>query len=271
MADKISVELGDVQKTLFLPLWGRAFESKKEKPLLRDQTALEIIEKVDYDFASITKNITELSQVAWIMRSIYIDEVIKNFLDQHPNATILNIGCGMDTTFDRIDNGSLLWYDLDLPDVIELRRKFIKEGERRKFISASFLEEDWLKEIKVPDGVLFIAAGVFYYCEEDEVKTFLKRIADIFPGCEVFFDACSPRGLRIANRMVIRNAGLDEKSFLKWGLKNTGDIVSWDNRFEILKSYYYFKHKDINLKTRMIGFISDWMKIQYMIHLKIEK
>ena len=99
--DKISVELGDVQKTLFLPLWGRAFESKKEKPLLRDRTALEIIEKVNYDFAGIAKNISELSQVAWIMRSIYIDEVIKNFLDQHPKATIVNIGCGMDTTFDK--------------------------------------------------------------------------------------------------------------------------------------------------------------------------
>ena len=116
--------------------------------MLRDQTALEIIEKVDYDFASIAENISELSQVAWIMRSIYIDEVIKNFLVQHPKATIVNIGCGMDTTFDRIDNGSLHWYDLDLPDVIELRRKFIKEGERRKFISASFLDKDWLEEIK---------------------------------------------------------------------------------------------------------------------------
>jgi len=78
-------------------LWGRAFESKKEKPFLRDQSALEIIEKVDYDFASITKNISELSQVAWIMRRIYIDEVIKEFLDQHPKGTIVNIGCGMDT------------------------------------------------------------------------------------------------------------------------------------------------------------------------------
>jgi O-methyltransferase involved in polyketide biosynthesis len=267
--DKISVELGDVQKTLFLPLWGRAFESRKEKPLLRDQTALEIIEKVDYDFASIAENISELSQVAWIMRSIYIDEVIKNFLDKHPKATIVNIGCGMDTTFDRIDNGSLLWYDLDLPDVIKLRRKFIKEGERRKFISASFLEESWLKEIKVLDGVLFIVAGVFYYFEEDEVKTFLKRIADVFPGCKVFFDACSPRGVEVANKRVINSTGLGEKSFLKWGLRNTKDILSWDSRFEILKIYYYFRHKDIGSKIRMIGLISDWMKIQYMIQLRI--
>ena len=268
MPDKISVELGAVQKTLFLPLWGRAFESKKEKPLLRDQTALEIIEKVDYDFASITRNISELSQVAWIMRSIYIDEVIGNFLNKHPKGTIVNIGCGMDTTFDRIDIGSLTWYDLDLPDVIELRRKFIKEGKRRKFISASFLEENWLKEIKVVDGILFIAAGVFYYFEEDQVKSFLKKIADVFPGCEAFFDACSPRGVEVANKRVITSTGLDEKSFLRWGLKNTEDILTWDNRFEILKIYFYFKHKDIKLKIRMIGLISDWMKIQYMIHLR---
>jgi O-methyltransferase involved in polyketide biosynthesis len=269
MPDKIFVELGDVQKTLFLPLWGRAFESKKEKPLLRDQTALEIIEKVDYDFDSITRNIGELSQTAWIIRSIYVDEVIKDFLDKHPKATIVNIGCGMDTTFDRIDNGSLTWYDLDLPDVIELRQKFIKDGERRKFISASFLEKNWLKEIRVVDDVLFIAAGVFYYFEEEEVKTFLKRIADVFPGCEVFFDVCSPRGLGIANKRVISSAGLDEKSFLKWGLKNTLDILSWDKRFEILKLYYYFKHKDIKWNIGMIGLISDWMKVQYMIHLRI--
>jgi len=269
MTDKISVELGDVQKTLFLPLWGRAFETKKEKPLLRDRIALEIIEKVDYDFASITKNIAVLSQVAWIMRSIYIDAVIKDFLEKHPKATIVNIGCGMDTTFDRIDNGLLLWYDLDLPDVIELRRKFIEESERRKFISASFLDAGWLKEIIVEDSVLIIAAGVFYYFEEDEVKAFLKRLADIFPQCEIFFDACSPRGREIANKRVISSTGLDEKSFLKWGLKNTNDILSWDNRFVILKKYYYFKYKDLKLRTRMIGSISDWLKIQYMIRLRI--
>ncbi|HUI89945.1 MAG TPA: class I SAM-dependent methyltransferase [Anaerolineales bacterium] len=269
--DKVSVQLGDVQKTLFLPLWGRAVETKKEKPLLQDQTALEIIEKVDYDFAGITKNITEISQVAWIMRSIYIDEVIRDFLERHPKAAIVNIGCGMDTTFDRIDNGSLLWYDLDLPDVIELRRKFIQESERRKFIPASFLDEGWLKEIKIVDGIMFIAAGVFYYFEENEVKTFLKRLADVFPECEVFFDVSSPRGVRIANKRVITSSGLDERSYLKWGLKDTHDILLWDNRFEILKIYYYFKHKELALKIRMIGSISDWMKIQYIIHLRIKK
>ena len=123
MSVKTTVELGNVQKTLFFPLWSRAFESKKENPLLVDKTALEIVEKVDYDFSPIAKNMTELSQITWIIRSICVDGVIKNFVDKYPSATIVNIDCGLDTTFDRIDNGTLLWYDLDLSDVIRLRKK----------------------------------------------------------------------------------------------------------------------------------------------------
>ena len=147
MSEKITVDLGNVQKTLFLPLWGRAVESKKENPLLVDKTALQIIEAVDYDFSTLTDNISDLTQVAWIMRSMCVDEAVRVFLEKYPKGTIVNIGCGLDTTFDRIDNGSVVWYDLDLPDVIRLRRQFIKETERRKFISASFLDECWLNQI----------------------------------------------------------------------------------------------------------------------------
>ncbi len=100
MSEKIIVELGNVQKTLFLPLWGRAVESKKEKPLLVDKTALQIIEAVDYDFFTLTKNISDLTQSAWIMRSICVDEVVRAFLEKYPKGTIVNIGCGLDTTFD---------------------------------------------------------------------------------------------------------------------------------------------------------------------------
>jgi len=153
VSDKIAVDLGNVQKTMLLPLWGRAVESKKDKPLLVDQTAVRIIDAVDYDFSALTDNLSDLTQMAWIMRSLCIDEAIRGFLEKCPSGTIVNIGCGMDTTFERVDNGTLLWYDLDLPDVIELRRQFIKETERRKFISTSFLDESWLNEIRVSEQV----------------------------------------------------------------------------------------------------------------------
>lgn len=273
MPEKIAIDLGNVQKTLFLPMWGRAFESKKANPLLADKTALEIIEKVDYDFSTLTQNLSELTQLAWILRSIAVDETIKKFIQKYPKATIVNLGCGLDTTFDRIDNGSLLWYDLDLPDVIALRRKFIQETERRKFVACSFLDKEWLKEITVAGNVLFIAAGVFYYFDETQIKDFLIRLANSFPGSEIFFDVSSPYGVKVANKKVIQSSGLDEKSFLTWGLKNTQEIAAWDSRFKILKTYYYFKEKASYLKPkiRLIGFISDFLKVQYMIHLELAK
>ena len=147
MTEKIKIELGNVQKTLFLPLWGRAVESKKRKPMLVDETAVRIIEQVDYDFAPMTANLEELSQIAWIKRSLICDQVIDKFLAQYPAGTIVNVGCGLDTTFERVDNGKLRWYDLDLPDVIALRSKFIQESERRTFIASSFLKIE-LKIIK---------------------------------------------------------------------------------------------------------------------------
>jgi len=269
MSEKGVVDLGDVQKTLFLPLWGRACEARKTRPLLVDKAALEIIDKVDFDFSTMTKNITELSQISWIMRSLRVDGVVASFLEEHPKATIVNIGCGLDTTFDRIDNGHLLWYDVDLPDVIELRRRFFKESDRRKTLSSSFFEDGWLDEITVEENVLFIAAGVFYYFEEDAIKGFLKKLVDRFPGGETVFDVCSPYGVKAANKMVVKRAGLDEKSFLRWGLRDTNDILSWDRRFQLVETIYYYGDRRISLKLRILGFVSDWLRIQYMIHLRL--
>ena len=269
MAEKIAVSLGDVQKTLFLPLWGRAFESTKKAPLLVDKTAVDIIDHVDYDFSTIAHNMNELSQLAWIMRSLTVDKVIKGFIGKHPRATVVNIGCGMDTTFERVDNGSLLWYDLDLPDVIGLRKTFIHESERRKFIASSFLDSGWLDEISVTDGVLFIAAGVFYYFEEADIKASLIRLADRFVGSEIVFDVSSPYGVKVANRAVIRNSGLDERSFLKWGLESDDMIAAWDKRIKVVATYFYFRGNRLPLKFRLLGWLSDRLRVQYMIHLAL--
>jgi O-methyltransferase involved in polyketide biosynthesis len=119
MTTPVSAKLGSVQKTLLLPLWGRALETKKAHPLLVDATAVRIINSLDYDFSTIATNISYISQLAWIARSLHIDRSIRRFVEQHPSATIVNLGCGLDTTFERVDNGAFAWYDLDLPDVIE--------------------------------------------------------------------------------------------------------------------------------------------------------
>jgi O-methyltransferase involved in polyketide biosynthesis len=269
MIEQIKVNLGNVQKTLLLPLWGRAEESKKQKPLLVDETAIRIIEQINFDFSQVTRNIDDLVQIGWIKRSLFYDRVIKEFLKKYPEGTIVNIGCGLDTTFERTDNGKLKWYDLDLPDVIELRSKFVKENDRRRFVTASFLENEWLEAIEVIGNVLFMAAGVFYYFEEPAIKGFMIRLIDRYPGSEIVFDVSSPLGVKASNKKVIESSGLGEKSHLIWGLKKTDDILSWDPGIRIINTYYYYRTGVTGIRNKLMGLLADFLRIQYMIHLRL--
>lgn len=265
MPDKITIELRKVQETLLLPLWGRAVETRKNEPLLEDKTAVEIMSRIDYDFSTIDKNMNPLTRYSWIARSLYIDGFIRSFLAKHPKATIVNIGCGLDTTFERVDNGLLTWYDLDLPDVIELRSHFIQENARRKFIAGSFLDNPWLDALHIEDNIMLVAAGVFYYFDEQEIKDFLQKISGRFPGSEMVFDAASPIGVKMANKTVIKSGGMDENAILKWGLKTAQEIQAWDSRIEVVDEFPMFQR----MKKRSIGtFISDKLRIMSMVHLR---
>ena len=159
------------------------------------------------------------------------------------------------------------WYDLNLPDVIELRRQFVKENERREFIAASFLEKQWLEDIEVSGNVLFISAGVFYYFNEETIKKFVIRLIDKYPNSELLFDISSPLGVKLANKKVVESSGLDEKSHLIWGLEKKEDILSWDKRIRIIETYFYYRTQVNGLRNKLMGKLSDFLGIQYMIHL----
>lgn len=270
MHEKTPVELGSVQLTLLLPLWGRAVETKKPEPLLVDRAAADIIEKIDYDFSIMAKSVQDVTQFEWIARSIHIDKAIKEFLLKHPKASIVNIGCGLDTTFDRVDNGSLMWYDLDFPDVISLRSNFFQETDRRKFISCSFTDESWIRQISAEDNVMFMAAGVLYYLREEDLKVIFNVLAGAFPGSEFIFDAASPVGVKAANEKLLQKVGLNESSFLRWGLQNSSDMLKWGINFSSVKEYPMYKNfkKGLSLRNKIISSIADHYKMMYMVHLK---
>ena len=137
--DKIQIKLDGVQETLVLPLWGRALESIKPNPIIEDHKALEFIKKIDYDWNKIGSGYDDDGALSYIFSSKSLDDAILNYIDKNPNATIVNIGAGLDTTFARVDNGKILWYDLDLPNVVNLRSKLMTETNRMKFISKSVL------------------------------------------------------------------------------------------------------------------------------------
>lgn len=270
MAAKIPIALSDVQNTMLLPLWGRAFEATKPHPLLVDSAAIAMVDRIDYDFAAVAAAQAPISQVAWVLRAVCIDEVVTAFLNQHPGGTVVNLGCGLDTTFERVDNGQVRWYDLDLPEAIALRQQLVAPSPRRSMITGSVLDSDWFSQIEVADQVLFVAAGLLYYFEPEQVEAILKGLTDQFAGCEFVFDVSSPFGVAVSNKKVIDAGGLDERSYLRWGVADAGDLLTWDPRFELVETLYYFgdRARDLPPELRAMGQAADSKQVQYVVHLR---
>ncbi|MBV1872888.1 MAG: class I SAM-dependent methyltransferase [Gammaproteobacteria bacterium] len=225
---KIKIKLGPVQETMLIPLLYRALELKEENPIVQDEMAQQILEQVDYDFVQLDANFNDDS-LAWPIRAATFDRLIKQFIEKNPEATIINLGSGLDTTFFRVDNGKIHWYDIDLEDSIALRRQFIGETDRLKFIASSAFDTDWFKEIKHRDkGVFIISAGMFIYFDHFEIQELISKMAHEFPQSELIFDT-------VSNFFRFRRF---KKLGVKWGVWGTYSV----NRIkdsQLLGDYYY--------------------------------
>ena len=126
MAEGTSSHLSGVAETLLILLYNRAMESQRPDAMMRDEKAVALVTQMSYDFDQVREiRMFEANKVARIMLTREMDRYARDFLSRHPDAVVVHIGCGLDSRFERVDNGQVEWYDLDLPDVIELRRKFI--------------------------------------------------------------------------------------------------------------------------------------------------
>jgi len=200
---KIRTNLKNVHETLLLPLWGRAEAAKMKDPVLNDRKAIELINHIDYDFSKFRSQIRKFEILTLAMRAKELDAIIREFINVHPEGTIVNIGAGLDTTFYRVNNGQIKWYDLDVSQVIDLRNTLLPQSEQLKSISKSMFDESFLVDIEKPkDGILFFASGVLIYFEEERVRAFFKMIASHFPHSEIAFDTMTPLGIYIAGKIV---------------------------------------------------------------------
>ncbi len=175
------------------------------------------------------------------------------------------------STFSRIDNGKIMFYELDLPDVIALRAKLIEDSERHQSIASSFLDTAWLADITADKGLLFLAGGVFYYFDEQKIREFFTRLADTFDECELYFDVLSPLGLRVGKKQVLKKSGMDMSLNEGWALKSARTIETWDSRLHVLESapLYQGMHNGLPLPTRLMFIMTDILKVCSMVHLRI--
>jgi len=238
MSAKTSPILEGVPQTLLIPLYMRARESQRADALIRDQRAVEIVQKLDVDFSSF--KLQGHDEVGLIMRVRHFDRTASDFLERNPQAVVVHFGCGLDTRFERLDNGRVEWFDLDLPEVTDLRRKLIGgEAERYHLVGASAFATDWLESVRPFAGqpFLFMAEGVFPYFEEAQIKALVLRLRNDFPGAELVCDAHTPFVIWTDNLQL---AFMRVKARLRWGLKHGRDVEGWGEGIKLLDEWFYF-------------------------------
>ena len=194
--------LKDVPETLLYPLKSRYIETKKKHGVISDPKSVEILDALDYD-PTRTK-LFVISQVGACLRTIIIDEQVTKLLESSADAIVVNIGCGLDTRFPRVDNGRVLWFDLDLPEAIALRRRFFTETDRQRFIAKSALDPSWTDEIPKGRPVLFVVEGLSFYFTEEENRNMLRIIQDHFPGSHCLIEIMAAWYVNMVIKMMTK-------------------------------------------------------------------
>jgi O-methyltransferase involved in polyketide biosynthesis len=236
----MQIDLGAVQETLMLPLWARARETEKEYPVVCDPYAKSIVEKVDYDFAQIEDGPAAHHQGVWAIRAHNFDNITRAFLEENRNPVVVNIGAGLDTSFQRVDEGSVLWINIDLPDVAALRQKLIPDSEREMTIAKSVFDFTWIDDTSHwTEGrpMLLMAAGVLCYFEPQKVETLFCKLAQTYPSSHVIFDSMSWLVAWGTNKEIMKNSGFDPSTRIKWYSKRASGLRKWVNTIRILEEY----------------------------------
>jgi len=214
-------ELGEVQETLLIPLYARARDAASRHPVLGDRRARELVDAIDYDFSGFGGS----SLSGSVFRSSIFDGWVARFLREHPAGTVVELGTGLNTRFDRLDNGQVHWLDLDLPDAIALRRRFFRDSGRCKMLAGSVVDVEWLDEVAAaPAPYLFISEAVLIYLSDDEVRRVVAQVSQRFPGSLIAFDTA---GKRMVSNQDDNRSLAQVSARLQWICDNPRDLERW--------------------------------------------
>lgn len=232
-------QLSGIPETLLIPLWARAVETKQSYPIIKDIRAVEMVERIEYDFSKFDK--TWMSQVGVAIRTKLLDHATMAFINKYPDTAIINIGAGLDTRFVKVDNGRIRWYELDLPESIHIRKVFFNETDRYRMIAKSVFDYSWIKEIKTfTDRVLIIAEGVLMYFEEDEVKSLMDKLVAAFPNAEMLFEMMTPT---LVKRSKQHDAVSKTDAEFRWGITSGKEMETLSTKIKFIEEWNYFDYE----------------------------
>lgn len=266
--------LPNVSETLLAVLCARAGETLSKDPIIEDWYAVEIVKALQ----QVRKiKIPKKLNISIGLRTQAFDNYVKEFMDENPTGIVINLGCGLDTRYFRLDNGQVEWYDIDFIEVIDVRKKFFNDTSRYQMIGSSILDYSWMDQIKIKPSqpILIYAEGVFMYLTEDEVKDLVFHLIEAFPKAHLVFENCdkfwvdkikSSKYLKLKFRVRFK---WDKSVFFRWGVKDSTELTKWTSQLEFADENIYLaqKHK----KWGWMGFLLKYPKLfrtMWIIHYK---
>ena len=246
---KYKIEKNTVQETLILPLYSRKLCSELYPNLYRDETAVRLIGQIDYDFSAAEKKSRSLMQrfgsLEVAMRQNDLAFEVRDYLKGHPNAAVVNLGCGLDGTGRSCDNGSCKIYNLDFPDVITVRNELLPAGEREKNIPCNLNDTAWFSGIDASGGAVFFASGVFYYFLTEQVKALVQAMADAFPGGVLVFDAANRTAVKMIAKTWLKSAKIKDVGAYFAVSDAPKELGAWHSRLRVTSRGYMLGYNDL--------------------------
>ncbi|NVB84317.1 MAG: class I SAM-dependent methyltransferase [Kofleriaceae bacterium] len=245
------VELTGDKQTLLVTLYGKALDSRAAQPILGDTYARDVVDHLDYDFSRL--HVPRGAEVSLPVRAKHFDNWTREFLASHPRATVLHLGCGLDSRVLRVDpEPGVRWYDVDYPEVIELRRRLYpgragsaananldrtigSDGTAAasyEMIGSSVTDLRWLDQIPTGEPVIVVAEGLVEYLRPDAGLELFRLITERFPSGALVFDACS----KLFARMIrLFPAARTADVHLSWTFDDPRDLVRAIPRLELVE------------------------------------
>ena len=245
-------KLGVVEDTLFVPMLGRIYASEHCPQILYDKKALELKNKLPLDLIKQNKQ-NQYTLLASASRSANMDRFIRSFLERRPDGVIVQLGCGLETTYYRCDNGRTRWYAVDLPHVIDYRRELLPELERETYLAGDAFSEDWIRQVRTefPDAL---------------------RTMGQFGNMEVVFDTVNKKGMAMMQKKYMKQVGHADAQMFFYVDSAKELAAKIGGNAKVIAEEPYYRHiprNGLNLSTRLSMAVSDRLCMVKMIQLKL--
>jgi len=253
--------LNSVSETALITLRARVIESQKEKAVIKDDVGAECLRRLqkllprETQDRILKKKLPSTLTRHLALRARKYDEYARTFIQGHPNGMVVSLGCGFDTRYWRLFEKPWNYVEVDLPEVIEVKKQVLGDIARYLMIGCSVTDEKWIQKI-LPiqrDNVLFIAEGLFMYLPRDEVIRIFNRLSASFTKSQIAVEVVSESftrgiGKRLLKSKMQRSFGMREDASFSFGIKDAREIETYGNNIRVVEEWSYFEDPDIEPK-----------------------